>query len=353
MRASAFLLLVVLAIAGCGSGGGSPGKSGPVDLGTGTAVQVAARDRLNVYRTASGAGKAGLVEPIKSAAVRHAGYQALKVRSGYFQTTGGGPLDPADSAAALFSGIDVGARMRVAFLSYNALNPADQPDLALPITADERLAPTGSTATGAALVDALWVGIYSRLPLMRHGYIGFGYGDRAHAGEAFPANGIDPDGDAMATLDFGEAPGVARSYGLWPNRAVGKVTGSYDPGKDEPPMTLLTGRGILGVPSHLIHPTGLPWTFITATVTPVTLPSGFPAVPATPIGPAQSPFIVVSSTAVTGPDVIQDSPTSILPGELFIVPKAALASGWWQIQVVATTQGESVSSNYVWEIQSR
>jgi hypothetical protein len=337
------LCLVATAIlAGCGSAsGGNAGPGDPPGLGNGTTVQVAVRNRINAYRVqqSSAVYQGRLQTPLNTSAVQHAGYQAIKGMRTYYETVDGTSTGAADTTAALYAGVGYYDRAAVA---YNAFNLANGTTVSTPSAVDERIPRTGSTAVGTAFVDELWLGIYGRLPLMRQQYALIGYGDRDHAAVVWPA--VAATGDPMTTLDLGRDAGVPRTVAGWPNTTAGSQPGSYDPANDTPAMGTLLGKGVLGRPVHYIHPTSSAWTKLgLATITPMTSSGGGGFIPSgSPV-----PVYLVMSTATTliNPDWYKDS--ALVTGELFLVPKSALAAGRYQVDLSLSAGVESI--NQTWQ----
>jgi hypothetical protein len=262
--------------------------------------------------------------------VRHAGYQSL-----YDTKNGGASLDHGepDSTINLYTSTDFWIRIEDANSGQDVTNT------------NEYYEDIASQALTPAM-DSLWNTVFHRLPMMRHQVTSVGYGDMAMARSDYPTAGIPttdawgntPPGNGYATLDFAAYPTPAITLSWWPLSGTTGVPPLFV-STTESPNPLPSGPANVGPPLHMICPTTLNFTSVTATLSSS--------------GGSQSVYLLVGG-ATTGPA----APTSfggqtssanctlnsdLNAGELFLIPLAPLASNTVYTYSITAVDSSSAS----------
>jgi hypothetical protein len=257
-------LLVVaclLAAVGCKHHGNGQGP-GSVE-GTPVQIDQSALTAINEFRTET--GQVALLDNVAldTAAIRHAGYLALRANGySHFETVDGTAGGVPDTTNVLFTAVDPASRVR----SANG-----GPDILSGATYDE-----GSCSIpGAAAIHWLWYSVYHRLPLMRADTVYVGFGDQDSAKGAFPTAFV-PAGSGYATMVTASDPTKTAVASSWPPNGTTAVDRWYNPltetpnplsstnGGQNPAMPDVTTR--VGPPLHVILPTSQDWATITITL---------------------------------------------------------------------------------------
>ena len=209
-----------------------------------------------------------------------------------------------------------------------------------------------ASQSGSAAVDQLWDSVYHRIAMDRPPATLAGYGDMALAALLIPTGGLpatspwgNPDGNGYGTIEYA-APSLAwTTASWWPATGASGVPRSFVHTSESPDPLPAVGASTVGVPLHAIFPTALPFTGLTVTLSgPGGTVACYAVVPGTgattPTGSPPSPAVTTAPTAGSGQvaqgDIIMDVQGDLVTGEVFIMPKAALAS----------------SSTYTWSVQA-
>ncbi len=283
-------------------------------------MQQGALDAANAYRSDALVPPLSMNGSLNRASVDHAGYQAIR-NSGltHYESTDGQPTGPADNANALFRGVGLTERIRVAngggdiFLSniyYEGI----------------------SSVPGVPSIRSLWNTVYHRLPIMRHESQVFGFGDADSAKTAHP--GMVPGVSGYSTTDYAgdRSTPVSITLSYWPRSGQAGIDTSFSTDSETPDPLSSANSGqspstpdidVAGPPIHVICPTTKNWASITVTVTVQGSSTNIPL------------FILCGGANAPG-GCSRDSRLNV--GEIFILPASALSAVTvYVVQVVVTT----------------
>ncbi|MBA3684066.1 MAG: hypothetical protein H0W72_02355 [Planctomycetes bacterium] len=303
-------LAAVLTACGGGSsssGGSGPGGGGSTDRGIANSARLA---DLTALRSQCGGAALPAVtthEALTTAAIKHAGWQALDDVGNVPSLNHGEPTDN-----ALFVHTGIGQRIRA------ANGGADIPGT-------YQYLEDISSQHSLAAMNGLWNTVYHRVPMLRHRARRFGYGDMALARSEFPAANVpaedpwgNPGGNGYATLEWAAqtTPGIALSY--WPSTGTTAPTTFLSDSESPDPVP---SANAVGPPLHAVFPTTADF----ATIVVDLATSGGVHVPVRLIvGGGTDP---ATSGDASNAQTVTDVEGLLDPGELFAIPLAPLAAG--------------------------